>query len=153
MSPRTGNPRTVLEVLQLLEDYHQQRHDIYNRLADAGDDARAELLLRHLVELEANAIRIIQDEIKHVQGGPSAYLSSGPTLSIKPAHAMDCQCGDHPSYADALRCALSSDDALDELIDRLSGSSAAASVQNLAARLREVERTKDRQIANFTRDD
>jgi hypothetical protein len=59
----------------------------------------------------------------------------------------------NPTFDEALGCALASDEALDEVIDLLAGSSAAASVQDLAARLRDLERTKDRDIAKFTRAD
>lgn len=146
-------PRTVYELLKMLETYHQQRHDSYLQLASRGTDERACILLHHLGKLEENAINIIRDERDHLKPDQATYLTSGPTLTIAPSHAMDCKCDGDPTFDDALRCALTSDDALDELIDRLAGSSAAASIQDLATRLRDVERTKDREIAKFTRED
>jgi hypothetical protein len=147
------SPSNVYEVLQLLKTYHQQRRDTYRQLADSGSEERACLLLRHLVVLEENALEIIGAEIARLQPDHAAHLMPGPTLTIAPAHAMDCRCDSQPTFEEALGCALSSDAALDELIDRISGSSRAPSVQDLAARLRDLERTKDREIAKFTRED
>ena len=145
--------RTVYELLQLLERYHQQRREMYQQLAGEGSDDRARILLRHLVELEQHAINIIHDEASRLTPEHAAYLPSGPTLTIQPTHAMDCRCEENPSFDDALQCALTSDEALDEVIDRIENGPAASSVHDLAARLREVERTKDREIAKYTRED
>ena len=65
----------------------------------------------------------------------------------------DCRCENDPAFQEALACALTSDRLLDELLQRLEGSSAAPSVVHLAERLRKLEETKDIQIANFTRSD
>src|SRR5690606_27242971 len=81
------------------------------------------------------------------------YLLSGPTLTIKPAHAADCKCETNPTFDDALGCALASDTAVEELIDRLAGSSAAASVQELAKRQRGVEQTREQQNSIIVRSD
>jgi len=146
-------PVTVFEIIQLLQQYHQRRQENYQRLAEGATDERTATLLNHLVELEAMAQRIIGSELSQLSPDHSTYLSSGPELNIDPAHAADCRCGSAPSFEDALGCALTSDLAVFDMIDRLGGSSAAASVQELATRLRELEETKDRQIARFTRPD
>ncbi len=99
------------------------------------------------------ALRIIDSELAQLPAEQSTYLSSGPELNVDPAHAADCRCDSAPSFDDALECALTSDLAVFDMIDRLGGSSAAASVPELATRLRELEETKDRQIARFTRQD
>lgn len=146
-------PLTVYEIIQLLQRYHQQRHDTYQRLAGEADEERAATLLNHLVELEAMALRIIGSELAQMSSEQSTYLTSGPELNIDPAHAADCRCDSTPRFEDALSCALTSDLAVFDMIDRLAGASAAASVQELASRLREVEQTKALQIARFTRAD
>lgn len=146
-------PLTVYEIIQLLQQYHQQRHDTYQQLAGQAGEERAATLLNHLVELEAMALRIIGNELAQLTSEQSTYLSSGPELNIDPAHAADCRCDSAPGFEDALSCALTSDLAVFDMIDRLAGSSAAASVQELAGRLREVEQTKALQIARFTRAD
>ncbi|TWU45850.1 hypothetical protein Q31b_10260 [Novipirellula aureliae] len=56
-------------------------------------------------------------------------------------------------WQDALGCVLTSDHMLGERLHRLEGCSAAGSIQRLAKRLRALEETKDRQVANFTRMD
>lgn len=146
-------PLTVFEIIQLLQHYHQQRHDTYQRLAEEAEEHRAATLLNHLIELEAMALRIIDHELAQLSPAQSTYLSSGPELNVDPAHAADCRCDAAPSFEDALQCALTSDLAVFDMIDRLAGSSAASSVQELANRLREVEQTKALQIARFTRAD
>ncbi len=83
----------------------------------------------------------------------STFLSFGPTVNVKLEELASCRHDDGPSWEDALECALRSDAVLLDLIDRLAGSTAATSVQELAARLREMEQTKDREIAKFTRTD
>ena len=145
--------RTVRELLELLERYHQQRRESYRQLADQATDERARLLLNHLVELEDQALRILHEEHERLRPEHSSYLPSGPTLTIEPTHAMDCRCESNPTFEDALQCALTSDEALDEVIDHVAGASPTRSVQDLAVRLRQVERTKDQQIARFTRSD
>lgn len=74
-------------------------------------------------------------------------------LSEEASLASDCHCVDDPSFHDALTCALTSGPLLEELFSRLEGSSAAASVLDLVKRLRELQQTRERQIANFTRQD
>lgn len=148
-----NTPKTSSDILQMLESYHQQRHDTYRQLATRADDARLQMLLEHLVSLENDALVIIHGEQKQHSSRQASHLMSGQALTIQPAHAMDCQCSEEPTFDAALACALTSDAALDELIDLLQSSNAAQSIQDLAARLREAERTKDRQIAKFTRED
>lgn len=145
-------PRTVHNALQMLKSYHQRRRDTYQRLAESTTDERTQILLNELVALEETAIQIVGDEDANL-GDRETYLMPGPTLNIDPAHAMDCRCDSQPTFEDALWCALSSDAALDELIDLVTGCTAALSIQELASRLRELERTKDRQVAKFTRED
>jgi hypothetical protein len=146
-------PKDAYQVLELLESYHRARRDNYLQLHSRAKEDRVSLLLEHLAGLEKEAIEVIADERARIPKGKATYLLSGPTLTIDPAHAVDCRCGPAPTFDDAVWCALSSDEALDELIDRLAGSTPAASIQELASRLREFERTRERQIANFARPD
>jgi len=148
-----NTPKKSSDILQMLASYHQQRRDTYERLAPRADDERLRMLLEHLVSLEDDALEIIHGEQEQHASGQASHLMPGQALSIEPAHAMDCQCGEKPTFDAALTCALTSDEALDELIDLLQSSSAAPSIQDLATRLRDAERTKDRQIAKFTRED
>lgn len=146
-------PRDTYEVLEHLERFHRTREDTYRQLLSSAVEARVSLLLERLIELEEEAGRAIAGEREPMEEGRTTYLLSGPTLTIKPAHAADCKCESSPSFDEALECALTSDTAVLELIDRLAGSSPAASVQELAGRLREFEQTRERQIAIFIRPD
>lgn len=149
----TATPKTSYNILQMLEKYHQQRRDTYHSLARSTDDERTRVLLEYLVRLEDDVLEILRGEMEQLSPDQASYLLPGSALTIEPTHAMDCQCSDQPSFDAALTCALTSDEALDELIDHLQASCAAQSLQDLAARLREAERIKDRQIAKFTRED
>lgn len=147
------NPRTVGDLMNLLENYHQSRHDTYSHLADVSTDERTTMLLSHLKKLEASTLQVVRDEMKSGGDKHSTYLSSGPSLSLDPLHVADCHCDTDPNFQEALDCAWKSDAALTEVIDRLSGATAASSIQELATRLRELEETKIREIAKFTRED
>lgn len=149
----TTTPKTSYDILQMLDTYHARRRDTYDQLARRGSDERAVVLLEYLVRLEDDMLQIIRGEKERITPEQASRLMPGPTLTVKPAHAMDCQCDGEPTFDEALACALTSDEALDELIDHLQASSAASSLQDLATRLREAERMKDRQIAKFTRQD
>lgn len=147
------NPATVHEALQLLRSYHQRRRKIYRKLAASATDERTQILLQELIALEDRAIQIVGDEDQDLGAAANTYLLPGPTLIIDPDQGMEGLSGPQPTFDEILFSSLSSDAALDELIDLIAGSTAAASIQDLAQRLREHERTKDRQIANFTRKD
>ncbi len=144
-------PKTVFEVLQMLEEYHAQRRDTYQRLAGDSTDTMAQILLEHLVELEDHSLNVVRIEMEQLDSRHSTYLTSGPILSSEITHAKDCRCESKPSFQDALACALTSDRLLDGLLHRLEGCSAAPSVLHLAERLRDLEETKDIQVAKFTR--
>lgn len=111
------------------------------------------ILLEHLVQLEEHSSKVIQSEIKELSPEHSTYLIAGPTLSADAVHAAECRCEGQPNFQDVLACALTSDRRLDELLDRIEDCSAAPSVMELAKRLRDLEQTKDQQIAKFTRED
>lgn len=147
------NPGTIYEVLQLLRNYHDNRHAIYKRLADETTDAMAQILLEHLIELEEHSLTVVRHEMANLDPRYTTYMITGPVVSDEAMHASDCNCEHNPTFRQTLACALDSDCLLDELLCRLEGCSAAPSVLNLAKRLRDLEETKDRQIANFTRQD
>ncbi len=50
-------PRKVYDVLAMLADYHDQRAQRYRQLAGASVDSQADILLEHLVDLEAGNSR------------------------------------------------------------------------------------------------
>ncbi len=147
------NPKAVYEILQMLEEYHGEGLTTYQRLGREATDSMAQILLEHLVKLEDHSLQVIRGEMKQLNPQHAAYLTSGPMLSNEVIHAKTCRCGSDPTFQDTLGCALESDHLLDQLLHRLEGCSAAASVLHLAERLRELEETKERQIANFTRMD
>ncbi|QDS94832.1 hypothetical protein FF011L_36140 [Roseimaritima multifibrata] len=148
-----NQPNTIYDVLGMLADYHQQRAERYERLCKASVDPKADILLKHLVELETDSMNVVRDEMQRLPPEHSTYLLSGPRLSSEALHAVECNCKDESSFQEALSCALVSDQRLDELLDRIEDSTAAPSVIELAKRLREVEHMKGRQIAKFTRED
>ena len=148
-----SNPRTIYEILQLLQNYHGGRRETYTRLASEATDTMAQILLKHLVELEDHSLKVVEGEMRQLDPKHATYLSSGPVLSSELAHASDCHCAQNPTFQEALGCALDSEPLVDQLLHRLEGSSAAPSVEALARRLRDLEETKNRQIANFTRQD
>lgn len=146
-------PQTVYDVLAMLADYHDQRAQRYRQLAGASVDPKADILLEHLVDLESRSSLVVRGEMEQISPEHAAYPITGPQLSSDAVHAADCCCSDEPSFHDALYCARTSDQRLTELLDRMADCTAAASVVELARRLREFETTKERQIANFTRRD
>ncbi len=148
-----SNPRTVYELLQLIEKYHDERRTTYASLASQATDTMAQILLEHLAELEDHSLKVVRGEMQQLDPKHSTFLTSGPMLSDEATHASDCHCTGNPTFQDALACALESDHLLDQLLHRLEGCSAAPSAISLAKRLRDLEETKDRQIANFTRQD
>ncbi len=145
--------QTDYEVLDTLESIHRCRRDQYKQLVSCCTDDRARLLLQRLEELEEIAVTEIHDEHERLHPDQATYLPLGTDLTSGPTHGVDCQCGSNPTFDEALECVLSSDGPLDDLIDQLADSSAATSVQELAARLSEFERTRDRQIARFATED
>lgn len=148
-----NQPNTIYEVLAMLAIYHQKRAKQYEQLGSASTDTRAKILLEHLVELEEHSIKAIQSEMKDLSPAQSTYLITGPALSVGAMHAAACRCEGEPSFDDSLECALTSDSRLEEFFVRIEDSSAASSITALAKRLRDLERTKSQQIANFTRED
>jgi len=148
-----NQPNTIYDVLVMLADYHQQRAKQYEQLGKASVDPRAGILLEHLVELETHSMQVVRSELQQLTPEHSTYLISGPTLSADAIHAAQCRCEGEPSFLETLSCAFTSDRRLDELLDRIGDSSAAPSVIELAKRLRDLENTKDQQIAKFTRED
>lgn len=150
---QTSTPHTTDEVLLSLANYHELRSENFQHLAEKAVDERVHILLDRLVILEDVAIQVIREERLRLQPDRGTYLPLGPTTTIEQGSGAVCRCSSHPTIDDAVWCALSSDEALDELIDLLEASSAASSVRELASRLRELERTRDRQIANFVRED
>ncbi len=146
-------PQTISDVLQMLLEYHKSRCQQYRKLAQTSPDEQTRILLEHLVELDESAAKIIRLEISGLPPGQTTYLTHGPAIGNEVTHAVDCKCDAEPNFYEALNCAFTSDRQLDELLDRLEGCTAATSVVELAKRIREMEQTKDRQIANFTRMD
>ncbi len=146
-------PRTIYDVLSMLFDYHLRRADRYRELAKASVEPRATILLEHLVQLERESVKVVRSEMDKLSPDQATFLLSGPTLSTEAMHAADCQCEGDPTFDDTLDCALTSDRRLEELLDRIEDCSAALSVGELATRLRELETTKNRQIAKFIRED
>lgn len=146
-------PRTIYDVLRMLLEYHDQKALRYRELAGSSVDSQSGILLDHLVILQTQSAQVIRGEMEHLSPEHSTYLITGPQLSAAVAHPEDCRGGDKPSFDETLRCALMPDQRLTELLDRLAECTTAASVVELAQRLREFETTKQRQIANFARQD
>ncbi len=146
-----SKPMTIYEVLEMLKDYHSGRCVRYQELSDKSADARTGVLLEHLIELDTNALRIVTGEMEQLDPKHSAFMISGPTISERAVRAAECGCSATPTFDQTLDCAFESDALLGELLHRLEGCSAAPSVLALAKRLRELEETKNRQLANFTR--
>lgn len=147
------NPKTVHEILEMLEDYHRQRDHRYERLAAEVHDPNVRILLQHLAHLERESLDVIRDEDESRSPAVATYLNFGPSLDPEAVHAASCRCDAEPSVEDVVVCALTPDPALDELLDRLAGCTAAPSVASLAERLRDLEVTKRQQISKFTRTD
>lgn len=148
-----NNPRTIYDVLQLLEAYDDERRSDYERLRVKSTDPMVKSLLEHLVLLENHSLQVIRGELEQLDPERSTYLTSGPVLDRLLGHAAECRCSSDPSFLDILACAQASAQLRSELLRRLEGGSAAPSVQSLAERLRELEEIQGRQIANFTRED
>ncbi len=148
-----NQPATIYDVLEMLADYHRQRAKRYEKLGETSDDAMAQILLEHLVELENQSTQCIDAEMQTLAPEAATYLISGPRMSQDALHAADCQCEQQPSFSDALACAFTSDQRLDELLDRMEDCTAAQSVIDLAKRLRDLEHLKYQRIAKFSRQD
>lgn len=144
-------PQTVHDAMHMLQSYHQQRCDTYRRMTQDAPDEWTKILLDELVQLEEQAAQVVEREIDRLDPKEKSYLLPGVIPTFDPAHAMDCQCDSDPDFKDVLSCSLNSSGALDELIDLIAASNAAQSVQDLASRLRELEQSRERQIAKFTR--
>ena len=151
-SDHASTPHTANEVLVSLARYHKLRRENFQHLAERVTDERVHILLNRLVELEDVTIKVIREEQLRLQPECSTYLPLGPTTIKGESHYV-CRCGSHATIDDAVWCAITSDEVLDELIDLLEASSAAPSVEELASRLRELERTRDRQIATYVREE
>lgn len=147
------SPQTVYDVLVMLAEYHEARASRYAELAKTSRDPRADLLLEHLVGLESQSARVIRAELHDLSRDQSTYLPSGPPISPSATHANDCACDSDPSFRSALTCAMASDRCVDEWLDRIENSSPAATIAELAKRLRDFETTKSREISKFTRED
>jgi len=148
-----SNPRTVYEILQLLEDCHASRLATYRQLVKDVYDATARILLEYLTKLEHHSLRAVRDEMQQLDPHRTTYMTSGPVLSHAVMDARECRCDTRSNIQDMVECALEADRLTDELLHRLEGSSAARSVRELAKRLRELKEIKGRQIAEFTRQD
>lgn len=145
--------QTVRDLLQLLVNYHQSRHDIYANLISGAKDDRAAMLLKKLMELEAQTLQVVQDELDSRDPANPTYLSNTPPVHLDPLPKPACDFSDGASFDDTLECVWKADQALPEVIDRLANASSADSVQKLAERLGELEKSKEKEIANFTRID
>lgn len=148
-----NNPRTIYELLQMLENYDDQRRSDYERLSIEAIDPPVKILLDHLAAIQDHSLKVIRDELAQLDPKQATYLMTGPLLSRKFNDANKCCCDNKSTFEDKLACALASDELRGELLRRLEGGSAAPSVLNLAKRLRELEAIQGRQIANFTRQD
>lgn len=148
-----NQPTTIYDVLEMLATYHKQRAKKYEQLGSTSTDPRAKILLEHLVELENNSYNVTHSEIKNLASEHSTYLITGPAISADALHAAECRFDGQVSFGDTLNCAFASAQLLNEMFDRIEDSSAASSVTELANRLRDLEGTKSKQIANFTRRD
>ncbi len=144
-------PKTIYDVLVMLADYYQQRVKQYAELGSSSRDSQAQILLEHMVELEEHSFQVIRAEMNDLSPEHSTYLTLGPVLSESAMHAVDGQCSAEPSFEEALDCVFTSDQFLDEFIARIETGGASFAVAGLATRLRDLEGTKRRQIANFTR--
>ena len=151
MVSKMAIPLTISDILEMLIDYHESRRDQYRSLAQASPDEQTSILLNHLVKLDEHAAQAVRIELDSLSQGQATYLTYGARIEAETTHAADCKCHGEPGFQQALDCAFTSDQQLEQLIARLEDCSAARSVQQLAARLREMENIKDRQIANFTR--
>ncbi|TVP97511.1 MAG: hypothetical protein EA381_14720 [Planctomycetaceae bacterium] len=147
------SPTTISDVLKLLETYHKRRHDLFRRLAKSATDDRAATLLGHLEELEQHTIDALRAEQEGIDPDHSTFLTPGAALTLTSDALAATYDVAEMSFDEALDCALAPNEALEELIGRLENCTAALSVQELAARLRELEHSKDRQIANFSREE
>ncbi|QDS97575.1 hypothetical protein [Adhaeretor mobilis] len=147
------NPKTISDVLKILEEYHRARCATYQDLAKSCPDPRASILLDHLVELEEYSVKTIRYEVDNLVPEHATYLTYGATLSDGVTHATECRCHSEPAFQEVLDCTFTADQSLSELFDRLDGCSSAGTVVHLAERLRDMENIKQRQIAKYTRQD
>ena len=149
----SDSPITVLDALQILRDYHRLRASRYREVAQRTADAAAKTVLNHVVGLDDEALEIVLAEIERLDPDHATYMLSGPTIDLDMSRAAACHCGESPSWDDVLGCVFESDACLDQVLHRLEGCSAAPSVQELAARIRELEESKTRRLAKFARQD
>ncbi len=147
------NPKTVHEVFEALQQYHQQRATTYKDLAAEATGAMAKMLLEHLVELEDQSKAVVSAELEKLSKRHTNYMTSGPAISRQVNHVADDESDQPPSFQEVLVAALTVNPKHDELLDRLDSGGAPAPVQELAKRLREFEQTKQRQTVKFTRMD
>jgi len=145
------NPKTIYELLEMLEELHKSKLSNYESLHQSTDDSRAKILLEFLAGKEKMAAGMVRQEMEHLDPEHCSYLTLGPTLNHVVAHHVDCQCGPSPTFDESLNCSFEPDELLEAILPRLESSSAAISVAELAERLREMETLKDTQISNFTR--
>ncbi|QEF97852.1 hypothetical protein Mal15_18980 [Stieleria maiorica] len=146
-----NTPKTVYDILQLLEDLYAIRLARYRQLSKNANNVTAQIVLDYLAKLEAHSLRAVCDEMQQLDPQRTTYMPSGPTLSREVIDTRECRCHSNSSVQDMVACALGSDRLVDELLRRLEGSSAAGSVLALARRLRELTKIKGRQISEFTR--
>ncbi len=139
---RISNPRTIYDILQLIESYHGQRRATYARLASETTNAMAQILLEHWVELEDYSLKVVVGEMLQLDPKHATYLTLGPLVSQEVTQASDCHSAGNPTFQAALACAFESDHLLDQLVSRLEECSSAQSVLDLANRLRDLEETK-----------
>lgn len=145
--------KTISDVLELLETYHQRRHDLFRRLAKSATDDRAATLLGHLVELEQHTIDALRLEQENIDPEHSTYLTNGGVVTLTSDALEKSYDVAEMSFEEALDCALAQNEAVEDLIDRLENCTAAISVQELSARLRELEHSKHRKVATFSREE
>lgn len=145
--------QTVRDLLQLLVNYHQSRHDIYANLISGAKDDQAAMLLKKLKDLEAQTLQVVRDEFESRDPANPTYLSNTPPVHLDPLPQPTCDFNSGAGFEETLECVWKADQALPEVIDRLANASSAESVQKLAERLEELEKSKEREIANFTRMD
>ncbi|MEX1039391.1 MAG: hypothetical protein WDZ51_02090 [Pirellulaceae bacterium] len=145
--------QTVRDLLQLLVNYHQSRHDIYANLISGAKDDRAAMLLKKLTDLESQTLQVVHEELESRDPANPTYLSNTPPVHLDPLPMPACDFNAGASFEETLECVWKADEALPEVIDRLANASSAESVQKMAERLGELEKSKEREVANFTRMD
>jgi len=145
--------QTVRDLLQLLVNYHQSRHDIYANLISGAKDDRTAMLLKKLTDLEAQTLQVVHEELESRDPANPTYLGNTPPVKLDPLPMPACDLSSGASFEETLECVWRADHALPDVIDRLANASSADSVQKMAERLGDLEKSKEREIANFTRMD